>query len=241
MKITMLGHSTLIIEVNGKRILTDPWLTDPLYMGQLRHRGQFNADELPPLDLILVSHGHADHFDPNTLLKISKNVPVVIFKTYENAARKAGFKEIHPVLNEDTFFLDDVEIKTLPGKHVGGTATYLIGAKEGKIFFGGDSEYSEPLANALIANRPDVCLIPISGGAIGFIKFHMGPKEAARLVSLSTAAVAIPIHYHFTVKLPFLNRFLLKDNCLEAFQKEMAEICPETHVQILSYNEAWER
>lgn len=241
MKITMLGHATLLIEVDGKRILTDPWLTDPLYLRQLRHKGAFSAEILPPLDLVLVSHGHADHFDTETLLKIPKEVPVVIFQSYENAARKAGFKEVYPVRDGDTFFLNGIEIQALPGKHIGGTATYLISGKEGKIFFGGDSEYSKPLADALIASRPDVCLIPISGGAVGFIKFHMGPKDAARLVSVSKAAVAIPIHYHFKLRLPFLTGFLLKDNCLEDFQKEMEEVCPETEIKVLNYNEIWEK
>jgi N-acyl-phosphatidylethanolamine-hydrolysing phospholipase D len=241
MKITMLGHATLIIEVDGKRILTDPWLTDPLYLGQLWHNRSFNAKKLPPLDLVLVSHGHGDHFDPKTLSRIPKSIPIVIFKPYEKAARKAGFKKIYPVRDGDIFFLDEVGIKALPGKHVGGTATYLVSGNEGKVFFGGDSEYSKPLANALIASRPDVCLIPISGGAIGFKKFHMGPKDAAKLVNASRAAIAIPIHYHFRLILPFLTRFLLKDNSLEEFQKEMMDVCPEVHVKVLDYNEAWER
>jgi L-ascorbate metabolism protein UlaG (beta-lactamase superfamily) len=241
MKITMLGHSTLLIEIDGKNIITDPWLTDPLYMGQLWHRGSFKPKKLPRLDLILVSHGHEDHFDPKTLSKFSKNIPIVIFKPYEKSARKLGFKKIHPMQVGDRFVLDSVEIKTLPGKHVGGTATYLISGKEGTIFFGGDSEYSIPLTNALIDCHPDACLVPISGGAIGFKKFHMNPKEAARLLKKSRTAVAIPIHYHFKLKLPFLTRFLLKENCLEEFQKEMTDACPDTDVMILDYNETWER
>jgi N-acyl-phosphatidylethanolamine-hydrolysing phospholipase D len=241
MKITMLGHATLIIEMDGKKILTDPWLTEPLYWGQLCHSGSFKPKKLPRLDLILVSHGHEDHFDPKTLSRISKNTPVIIFKSYEKLARNAGFKEIHPVQNGDTFSLDGVEIKTLPGKHIGGTATYLISGKEGKIFFGGDTEYNKPLANALTDCKPDVCLIPISGGSIGFIKFHMGPDDAARLVKASMATIAIPIHYHFRLKLPYLTRFLLKEHCLEEFKKEMINVCPETHVKILDYNEDWER
>jgi L-ascorbate metabolism protein UlaG (beta-lactamase superfamily) len=241
MKITMLGHATLLIEIDCKKILTDPWLTDPLYWGQLWHNESFKPKKLPHLDLILVSHGHEDHFDPKTLSRISKNTPVVIFKSYEKAARNGGFKEIHPVQNGDTFFLDGVEIKTLPGKHIGGTATYLITGKEGKVFFGGDTEYLDALANALNDSKPDACLIPISGGGIGPLKFHMGPKNAAKLVKASKASIAIPIHYHFKLKLTFLNSILLIDNCVEEFQKEMEEVCPEIHVQVLDYNEAWEK
>lgn len=237
----MLGHATLLIELDGKRILTDPWLTDPLYMGQLSHSRSFKPKKLPRLDLVLVSHGHEDHFDPRTLSRISKNTPVIIFNSYEKAARNAGFKEIHPVQNGDTFLLDGVEIKTLPGKHIGGTATYLISGKEGKVFFGGDTEYCEPLANALNDSKPDVCLIPISGGGIGFLKFHMGPEDAAKLLKASKAPIAIPIHYHFKLKLPFFTRFLLKEHCLEEFKNEMKESCPETLVKILDYNESWRR
>jgi N-acyl-phosphatidylethanolamine-hydrolysing phospholipase D len=240
MKITMLGHATLLIEMDGKKILTDPWLTDPLYMGQLQHSGLFKPKKLPKLDLILVSHGHEDHFDPRTVSKISKNTPVVIFKPYEKSARKAGFNKIYPVTHGDAFFLNGVEIKTLAGKHIGGTATYLITGKRGKVFFGGDTEYLDALASALYDDNPDVCLIPISGGGIGPLKFHMGPKDAVKLVKASKAAIAIPIHFHFKLKLPFLTRFLLKERCLEEFQKEMMNVCPQTQVKVLNYNEALE-
>jgi N-acyl-phosphatidylethanolamine-hydrolysing phospholipase D len=241
MKITMLGHATLLIEMDGKKILTDPWLTDPLYMGQLLHTGSFKPKKLPRLDLILVSHGHEDHFDPKTVLKISKNTPVVIFKPHEKSAQKAGFNKIHPVSPGDIFSIGGVEIKTLPGKHIGGTATYLITGKEGKVFFGSDTEYLDALANALNDYQPDACLIPISGGGIGLLKFHMGPKDAAKLVKASQSSFAIPIHFHFKLKLPFFTRFLLKEHCLEEFQKEIINVCPETIVKVLDYNESWER
>lgn len=240
MKITMLGHATLLIEIDGKTILTDPWLTDPLYFGQLRHSGAFKPiDKLPHIDLLLVSHGHDDHFDPATLSKISKTVPVVICNAYQKNACKADFQEIYSMREVKACSFDSLKIKALPGKHIRGISTFLIEGKKESIFFGGDSEYSEELENALSEENPDACLMPISGGGIGLIKFHMNAKEAVRLVKSSKAKFAIPIHYHFKVGLPFCTRFLSKNNCLEAFKGEMESICPETKVVSLDYNESF--
>jgi L-ascorbate metabolism protein UlaG (beta-lactamase superfamily) len=92
MKITMLGHATLLIEIDGKTLLTDPWLTDPLYFGRLRHRGSFKPIvDFSDIDILLVSHGHDDHFDPKTLSQITNTVPVVICKAYKK-------KPVKPVL-----------------------------------------------------------------------------------------------------------------------------------------------
>ncbi len=240
MKITMLGHATLLIEIDGKTILTDPWLTDPLYFSQLCHSGDFKPiDKLPQIDLLLASHGHDDHFDPSTLSKIPKNVPMVICDAYQKKASKAGFHEIYSVKKGDVCSFDNVKIKVMPGKHIGGISTFIVEGKKESIFFGGDSEYTEELENALSEENPDVCLMPISGGGIGLLRFHMNACEAARLVRSSKSKFSIPIHYHFKVGLPFCTRFLAKKNCLDVFKAEMTTICPETKVVVLGYNESF--
>ena len=241
MKITMLGHATLLVEIGGKTILTDPWLTEPLYFGQLTHPGDFcPPEELPPIDLVLVSHGHTDHFDPGALKMIPGDAPVVIFEGYQKTARKAGFENVHPVKAGDRYSTDGLEISAMPGKHPGGIATYMIQGRGEKVYFGGDSLLTPELENALKGTRPDVCLMPISGGAVGSFRFHMNAREAAALVKASGAKTAIPIHYHFQLKIPFLNRFLFRENCLQEFLDAMNEIAPETAVSVLEYNETWE-
>jgi len=242
MRITMLGHATQIIEVDGKRIITDPWLTDPLYFGQLSHPGAFESfRSLPPVDLVLVSHGHQDHFDPKTLLMISPDTPVVIFKAYGKTAKKRGFTDVHPLLPGESFSFGSIRIDAFPGRHPGGIATYMIGGREGKIFFGGDSVYTPKLEAALRNTRPDACLMPVSGGALGPLKFHMTASEAARLVRESGAGLAIPMHYHFSLRIPSLNRYLFRENCLEEFSESMKAIAPHVPVKILGYNESWEK
>ena len=237
----MLGHATLLIEIDGKKILTDPWLTEPLYFGQLTHSGDFKPPEqLPPIDLVLVSHGHQDHFDPATIEMIPEDTPVVIFKGYEKTAVKSGFKNVHPVMVGNTWSADSVKISAMTGKHPGGIVTYMIQGQEGKIYFGGDSIFTTELENALKDTRPDICLMPISGGAFGPFKFHMNAKEAAKLIKSSGAKRGIPIHYHFQVKKPFLNRFIFRINCLDEFRSEMNSLTPAIPVTVLDYNETWE-
>ena len=242
MKITMLGHATLLIELDGLRIITDPWLTDPLYFGQLTHPGAFESfRELPPIDLVLASHGHQDHFDPKTLKMIPKETPVVIFKGYGKAAKKAGFLNVHPVQPGDSRSFGTVKVTAMPGRHPGGIATYMVEGSEGKVFFGGDSVYTPQLEEAMRGAAPDVCLVPVSGGALGPLKFHMTALEAARIVKASGAGLAIPMHYHFTLKTPSLNKYLLRPDCLREFLDSMQATAPEIACKTLGYNESWEK
>ncbi len=238
----MLGHATLLIELDGKTILTDPWLTEPLYFGQLTHPGDFTPPEsLPPIDLVLISHGHQDHCDPNTLSMLPSDTPVIICKSYRKTAEKAGCERIHPMAAGDTFLMDTLVVQAMPGKHPGGITTYMLQGREGKVFFGGDSAYTPALEEALRDTWPDVCLMPISGGSVGPLVFHMNAREAATLVAASGAKASIPIHYHFQLKWGGLKRFLMGPECLEDFQEAMKEKAPKTAVSVLDYNETWEK
>ncbi len=242
MKITMLGHATLLIEMDGQRILTDPWLTDPLYFGQLSHPGGFKSfSEAPPVDLLLVSHGHDDHFDAATLKMIPPKTPVFIFKGYAKKARRLGCENVHPMTPGDSRAAGSVKISAMTGKHPGGIATFMLEGREGKVYFGGDSVYTPLLEDALRGTEPDVCLMPISGGSAGPMKFHMNAREAAALAKAAAAKLVIPIHYHFALKIPSLNRFLFRVDCLREFRDAMTEIAPGVPVAVLDYNETWEK
>lgn len=237
----MLGHATLLIKIDGKTIITDPWLTDPLYFGQLTHSEPFRSfTELPPIDLVLVSHGHQDHFDPGTLEMIPNDTPVVIHKGYQKTAKKTGFQNVHPVQPGETYSDGDLQVFAMTGKHPGGIATFMIQGREGKVYFGGDSVFCSDLEDALRDTKPDVALMPISGGGIGPYRFHMSAKEAASLIKASGAKTAIPMHYHFQQQMAFLNRFLMQPNCLDDFCGTMAQIAPEVDVKVLSYGDSWE-
>lgn len=241
MKITMLGHSCLLIEINGKRILTDPWLSNSTYFNKLKHIGDYPEKyDILPLDLILVSHGHDDHFDPNSLIDLPKSIPVIIYSSYEKKAIKAGFNRVIPVTEGVLTTINELEILAMPGKHFGGISTFMITGNNNKIFFGGDSEYLYELEDALKDTEPDIALLPISGGGIGPLKFHMGPQDAANLIIKSKAKVTIPTHYHFDTGNDFFNSFLMRSDCLNEFKEIMAQKSPDILVKVLDYGKSYE-
>ena len=90
----------MLVEVDGIRILMDPWLTDPTYHGTWWHYPplQLGVRDLPKIDYLYVSHEHPDHFDPPTLAQLDKNVHLVIGnfarKRFRDRLAAIGFRRI---------------------------------------------------------------------------------------------------------------------------------------------------
>jgi len=109
MKLTYLGHAAMMLESGGKRILMDPWLTDPTYHGSWWHFPPLalGPRDLPRIDYIYISHEHADHFDPPTLQQLSKDVQIVIAdfrnKRFRDRIAALGFETIHELRWEQPF------------------------------------------------------------------------------------------------------------------------------------------
>ena len=95
MKLKKLGSATVLIEVNGIKILCDPWLTDGIYYGSWFNFPpiSINQNELDDIDFIYVSHIHPDHFDPKTMELLDKNTPVLIHQ-YHNKFLKANIERL---------------------------------------------------------------------------------------------------------------------------------------------------
>ncbi len=100
MEITYVGHACMMMHGNGKTILMDPWLNDPTYHGTWWHFPPLvtTVEDLPKIDYLYISHEHPDHFDPPTLAKLDKSIPVIIAnfekKRFRDRLRKVGFENI---------------------------------------------------------------------------------------------------------------------------------------------------
>ena len=100
MKVTLLGHATVLVEMDGANILMDPVLQDPFEDGAVVScpKRVIRADKLPPLEVIIISHQHPDHFDIPSLAQLPRGVRVLcpIDRAIQYALEGLGFTNVHP-------------------------------------------------------------------------------------------------------------------------------------------------
>jgi len=167
MNLTYLDSNSWLIEIDGKRILLDPWLVGKLIFGNLPwlFEGKKNNPQPIPenIDLILLSQGLEDHAHPPTLKKLDKNIPVVASPNAAKVVRELGYKNITTLEHESSFKLEKVEIKAIPGSPIGPTLVengYIIkGLTSGKnIYYEPHGYHSESLKSEVPI---DVVITPL--------------------------------------------------------------------------------
>ena len=198
--ITWLGHATVLIEIDGLRLLTDPVLrkrVGPL----VRIAPGLDDEAVGVLDCVLLSHLHADHVDLRTLRALRRSGPLVAPRGSRAWLTARGVSEVVELRAGDEMGLGTVRITATSARHDGrrwplGPAAdpigYLIGGSSG-VYFAGDTELF--LAMAELRGLVDVALLPIWGWGARLGAGHLDPEDAAAAASLIAPAVAIPIHW----------------------------------------------
>jgi len=153
-----MGHSSLYLQISGKRILIDPVLVSasPFSFFNKAFKGadHYTPDDIPEIDYLLLTHDHWDHLDYNTMLKIKSRVQKVICPLGAGAHFEYwGFepKRIVEVDWKDTLQLDDkIKLTALPARHFSGRgltsnqslwAAYMLQCSLGNVFISGDTGY----------------------------------------------------------------------------------------------------
>jgi L-ascorbate metabolism protein UlaG (beta-lactamase superfamily) len=200
-RITFLGHATVLIELDGLRILTDPVLRQqlgPLY----RRTPRPHLGPLSDLDLVLISHLHLDHYDPASLRLVAKDTPIVGPPGSARSLRFRGFPDVHELFPGQRLRLGAVDIMATEAKHRGtrhplarrtpSNGYVLSGSRD--IYFAGDTGLFEGMAD--IWDGLDVALLPIAGLGPRLPEFkHLSPRHAVRALELLRPRIVIPIHW----------------------------------------------
>lgn len=199
-RLTFLGHSTLLLEVDDLRILTDPLLRDGL--GPVRRQTRAVLPELfTDLDAVFVSHGHRDHLDLPSLRAIPGRPTVIVPRGFGRLVAREVGGPVEEVAPGDRLSIDRVHFEATPAEHSGrreplgptGPALGCVIHGSRHIYFPGDTDLFAGMAP--LAGTLDVALLPVWGWGPNIGPGHMDPGRAAQAAALLRPRLAIPIHW----------------------------------------------
>jgi L-ascorbate metabolism protein UlaG (beta-lactamase superfamily) len=239
-RITYIGHATVLLEMDGVRILTDPLLRNRVFYLK-RKSLPVAASAYQNIDAVLISHLHLDHLDIPSLRMLAKEIHLIVPAGAGELLSRNGFSNIQETQDGETTSFGLLSIKTIHANHRSiyppfGPSTeslgYLIkGSKT--VYFPGDTDIFPEMAD--LASDLDVALLPVWGWGPNLGPGHMNPLRAAEALTLLHPRIAIPIHWgtFYPKWLGWFRASLMVDPpqlFLQAASKRM----PQVEVKILS-------
>jgi L-ascorbate metabolism protein UlaG (beta-lactamase superfamily) len=236
--VSYIGHATILIETAGVRLLTDPLLSK--YVGPLRRQGAPADLGSEPLDAVLISHLHGDHFNLASLKDLGRDTRMIVPKGAGAYLRIRRFHNVEEIERGETVRVGELQITATRADHGGRQLPwvpaieplgYIVdGAHE--IYFAGDTDLFEEMS--AIGVDLDLALLPVWGWGPNLGKGHMDPLRAARALTHLKPATAVPIHWgtYCPVGFGFLRPQFLSQPPLE-FAEHAADVAPDVGVEIL--------
>ena len=210
--ITWIGHASFLIQFNDLNVLIDPNFANWLFLLKRIKRAGLKIGDLPPIDLVLLSHAHYDHFHKPTLRRLPATKIGVMPWGVGDLARNLGFARVIELDWWESFSQRDYKVTFTPSAHWGartlhdhhrGYGGFVLEYQGRKIYHAGDSAYFDGFAEIGKRLAPEIALLPI--GAYhpeSFRRVHMGPDEAVQAFKDLRAKTFVPMHYG-TFKLSF--------------------------------------
>ena len=234
--------------MDGGRFLTDPVLrgrvlllrravpVDPAVFGRLE-----------PLDAVLVSHLHFDHFDPRTLSRLKGARTVVVpAGGAARLLRRRGHTEVMEAVEGFSTRLAGVRIEAVHAEHQGDRGTprlkgpalgYVLSGSAESLYFAGDTDLFPGMAK--LAFRLDVALLPVSGWGSRVGPGHLDPRRAVEALRLLRPRVAVPIHWGTYAPIAVAGvRSGAMASAAKRFRELAAALTPEVEVRVLQPGES---
>jgi L-ascorbate metabolism protein UlaG (beta-lactamase superfamily) len=198
--ITYVGHSTVLIEMDGTRVLTDPLLRDRVAHLH-RHAPPPEPESFAAPHVILISHLHLDHLDLPSLRRLGKDRHLIVPAGAGPFLQRGGFQWVEEVKPEASVNLGSLRITATRAEHSGfrpplgpaGLALGFLIAGSRRVYFAGDTDLFAEMAE--LAGRTDVALLPVWGWSRVLGPGHLDPWRAAEALTLLKPSLAIPIHW----------------------------------------------
>jgi L-ascorbate metabolism protein UlaG (beta-lactamase superfamily) len=215
LRATFINHATFLLQTGDANILTDPiWShrASPVqWTGPERHRAPgIRFEDLPPIDALLMSHNHYDHFDRPTLLRLARTHHPVVFCPLRLAKplRRIGFREVNELDWWQSTEWHGIPVHCVPAQHFAARTPFdrnrtlwcgwVLCPDGGNLYFAGDSGFGrffQQIGESLGPMR--LALLPIGAYEPEWFMgpVHMTPEQAVETHSLVRAQTTIPMHY----------------------------------------------
>ena len=236
-RITYVGHATVLIEMDGTRLLTDPILRGRVAHLR-RHTGPWSG-LLGEIDGVLISHAHMDHLDMRSLNQLAEGTLLVAPRGTARPLRKRF--QVSEVDEDESIRLGALDVTATHAEHDG--RRYAVGkpvpalgflvAGTHRVFFAGDTDLFDGMADIGRAGV-DLALLPVSGWGSRLPPGHLTPRTAAESLQRLAPRVVIPIHWGTLAPMRARRRSDMQDAPAREFAAHAAAMAPNTEVIVVS-------
>ncbi|MCB0322551.1 MAG: MBL fold metallo-hydrolase [Bdellovibrionales bacterium] len=208
-RIAWLGHAGFLIELAGVRLLTDPNLSEQTTISRRVMLPPLRAQELGPIDAVLLSHSHYDHLDLPTLEQLAAVETLILpdgSERFLSQAVRLKSRVVGLQVGEE-HRIGPVEIVAVPAVHNGHrfhpfsstlhALGYVIRTEHFSLFFAGDTGWGPHFTAIREQYRPDAVILPIGGYLPYFVlrHYHLSPEDAVRAAEELGVRYVIPGHF----------------------------------------------
>ncbi len=195
---TLIRASTVLIEASGKRILTDPWFNNHLRGLPAFVTPSIALEDLPPVDIVLASHLHPDHYDIAAVRKIShEKMRIIGPRGIQTKSRGIACREVIELAPGEKKTVDGFMFHAFEAKHTGpppDEIVFTIDCDGLCIFFGGDAAYSDIFRQIGELYPVHIAFVPVGGTRIFLKRTVMDERDAIKACRELKTRYAVPVH-----------------------------------------------
>jgi L-ascorbate metabolism protein UlaG (beta-lactamase superfamily) len=211
--VTFIGHSSFLLQVSGRKILVDPVFSKRLIVLRRQRRPGTVVEQLPAIDMVLLTHAHMDHLDMSSLRSViratrrltGRTPEVIVPRGVEDLVERLGFSQVHGLSWWEQIEVQGLKVTMTPCKHWGarmfrdthrGYGGYVVKGDGQSVYHSGDTAYFDGFREIGARLKPEVALLPI--GAYfpdSYRSVHTSPEEAVRAFVELGAQTMVPMHY----------------------------------------------